>query len=127
MSLLRLLFLFALITGGFGHSAGQTATPSAPDKPAAAAQSSDFDKPRRLMDQGKYDEAIAQLQELAAKDPARKGLARELGMAYYKKGDYMKAIDSLKKATEELPADNEATQLLGLSRSEEHTSELQSR
>jgi len=116
MSLLRVIFIFVLVTGGFSYSAGQAATPSAPDKSSAAAvQSSNFEKSRRLMDQGKYDEAIAQLQGLSAKDPARKGLARELGTAYYKKGDYMKAVDLLKKATGEDPGDNEATQLLGLS------------
>src|ERR671922_178231 len=111
MSLRKTLFVFALITGGLAYSAGQSATPSASDKPAVATQSSDFDKARRLMDQGKFDEAVAELQELSAKNPGRMGLARELGIAYYKKGDYMNAMASLKKATADDPADNEATQL----------------
>jgi len=67
------------------------------------------------MDQGKYDDAIFQLQELSSKNRGLKGLAHELGTAYYKKGDYVKAIDSFKKALEENPQDNEAVQLLGLS------------
>src|SRR5437660_3271128 len=70
---------------------------------------------RRLMQQGKYNQAIAQLQELSAKDPGLKGLPHELGTAYYKKGDYMKAVESLKAALEQDPHDNEAVQLLGLS------------
>jgi len=67
------------------------------------------------MQQGKYDHAIAQLQELSAKDPGLKGLPHELGTAYYKKGDYMKAVESLKAALEQNAHDNEAVQLLGLS------------
>lgn len=44
-----------------------------------------------------------------------KGLSHELGVAYYKKGDYVSAIEFLKKAHVENAADSEAVQLLGLS------------
>ena len=64
------------------------------------------------MQQGKVDEAISALQGL---DPATKGLALELGTAFYKKSDYPKAIDYLKKATGEDPSNREAVQLLGMS------------
>src|SRR5439155_5924050 len=74
-----------------------------------------FAQPRRLLQQGKYDEAVAQLQALAAKNSKVNGLSHELGIAYYKMGDYEKAIERLKKALEEDPQDNEAVQLLGLS------------
>ena len=43
------------------------------------------------------------------------GLSHELGAAYYKKGDYLKATGYLKQAVEENPKDSEAVQLLGLS------------
>ena len=76
---------------------------------------SDFDGPRRLLQQGKYDAALAALHELEATHPAMKGLSHELGLAYYKKSDYLNAIASLKKAQQEDPGDNEALQLLGLS------------
>ena len=66
------------------------------------------------MQEGKADEAIAQLEAIEARDPATKGLALELGTAYYKKNDFAKAIGYLKKATEVDPANGEATQLLGL-------------
>ena len=75
----------------------------------------DFDQERRLLRQGKYDEAISALLDLEAKHPGMKGLTHELGAAYYKKSDYMNAIASLKKALEENPGDSEAEQLLGLS------------
>ena len=81
---------------------------------ALGADSSPFAQTRRLMEQGKYDDAISRLQELSSREPILKGLSHELGTAYYKKGDYIKAIDSFKKALEENSQDNEAVQLLGL-------------
>jgi tetratricopeptide (TPR) repeat protein len=74
-----------------------------------------FAASRRLSQQGKFDEAIAQLDALAAKQPDAKGLAHELGIIYYKKGDYLNAAANLKKAFADDPADNEALQLLGIS------------
>jgi tetratricopeptide (TPR) repeat protein len=74
-----------------------------------------FGDARRLLQQGKFDEALAQLESLASKDPDLKGLAHELGITYYKKSDYLKATTSFKKALEEDPGDNEAVQLMGLS------------
>jgi len=74
-----------------------------------------FAEVRRLLQTGKYDEAVSQLLDLAGKKPELKGLSFELGTAYYQKGDYIKAIDSLKKALAEDPETKEAIQLLGLS------------
>src|SRR5437764_8200766 len=74
-----------------------------------------FAETRRLSQQGKFDEALAQLEALALKDPELRGLAHELGVTYYKKSDYLKAVASFKKALEEDPGDNEAVQLMGLS------------
>lgn len=67
------------------------------------------------MQQGKVDEAIAELQTLEARAPATKGLALELGTAFYKKSDFAKAIEYLKQATAADSANGEAIQLLGIS------------
>ena len=89
---------------------------TAPEAPAAStAGAPDFSSARKLMQQGKADDAIAELRGIEARDPGAKGLAFEIGTAYYKKGDYPQAIEYLKKATVADPANNEATQLLGLS------------
>jgi tetratricopeptide (TPR) repeat protein len=88
---------------------------TAPVSPPPNQSAPDFAEARRLMQHGKYDQAISQLQELSAKEPGLKGLPHELGTAYYKKGDYIKAIDSFKAAIAQDPHDNEAVQLLGLS------------
>jgi tetratricopeptide (TPR) repeat protein len=94
--------------------AQQTAAPSAPS-PQTSAAPSDFAAERLLMQQGKIDDAISQLQTLQANTPGLKGLDLELGTAYYKKGEFAKAVESLKKATAADTSSCEAVQLLGLS------------
>ncbi|HZP16837.1 MAG TPA: tetratricopeptide repeat protein [Terriglobales bacterium] len=81
----------------------------------AQAPASDFAHARQLVQQGKYDDAIAELQQLAATHPEVKGVAHELGMAYYKKSDYVHAAEEFQTALQQNPTDNEAIQLLGLS------------
>src|SRR5579859_6851797 len=90
-----------------------SASPQSPD-PALTAENnskaadSTFVQSRQLLQQGKYDAALAALHDIEAQHPATKGLAHELGVAYYKKGDYVNAVASLKKARDENPDDGEA-------------------
>jgi tetratricopeptide (TPR) repeat protein len=67
----------------------------------------------KLIDEGKYLAAIAELKRLA-ETPDHKGVAHQLGAAYYKMGDYPNAVNQLQQAVTEDPGDREATQLLGL-------------
>jgi tetratricopeptide (TPR) repeat protein len=112
-------------------AAGARSSTSAPSPPAERYQTPAFwqsagatqpdgaeptlDEARKLLQQGKYDEAIAALRDLEANHPGMSGLAHELGLAYYSKSDYLNAIAAWKKALQENSADNEATQLLGIS------------
>jgi tetratricopeptide (TPR) repeat protein len=105
-----------------GAVCGQAASGAKPSAPQAARSESGnaeddaaFESSRKLSQQGKYDEALAALNEISAKQPARRRLAHEFGVTYYKKNDFANAITYLKKAQEEDPKDNEAVQLLGLS------------
>jgi tetratricopeptide (TPR) repeat protein len=68
-----------------------------------------------LMQQGKNEEALALLNSIVEAEPSRRGIVRQIGMANYRKGDYLKAAASFKKALDEDPNDNEAVQLMGLS------------
>jgi tetratricopeptide (TPR) repeat protein len=95
---------------GAGAAPAQTNSETPSDVPSPA-----FAAARKLLQLGKYDDAIAQLQALEAQAPGTPQLARELGIAYYKKGDYLNAATNLAKAQQESPGDQEATQLLGLS------------
>src|SRR3984893_15191759 len=98
---------------GIAQETAQSAPVPPPQASSTAAP--DFSHARKLMQQGKLDEAIAELQALEASDPDTKGLDLELGTAYYKKSDYVKAITFLKKATASDPSNGEAAQLLALS------------
>jgi tetratricopeptide (TPR) repeat protein len=119
-----------LALGGGSISLAQSAQPSqapaavagsprpAPEespKSALNPLSPEFEQSRKLLQEGKYDEALAVLNDVQEKHPGTPGLSHELGLAYYKKGDYLKAADSLKKAEEENTNDSEAVQLLGIS------------
>jgi tetratricopeptide (TPR) repeat protein len=74
-----------------------------------------FAEVEKLSQLGKFTEALAQLDAIAAKEPEAKGLSHEWGLVYYKMSDYVKAAAKFKKAIEENPGDNEAIQLMGLS------------
>ncbi len=100
---------------GAGQQTELPQAPSAQSSKGPAVTASDLAKARLLMQQGKIDEAISELQALQANASDIKGLDLELGTAYYKKGDYTKAIDSLRKASAADSNNAEATQMLGLS------------
>src|SRR6266849_1171092 len=105
-------FLWTCALLGLAQQTSPPEVPSAQPEPASAPE---FAQSRKLMQQGKLDDAVAELQTLEAANPTMKGLDLELGAAYYKKSDYPKAIAYLKKATVADPGSGEATQLLGLS------------
>src|SRR5580692_10649211 len=89
--------------------------PEASLKSTPKPLSPEFEQSRKLLQQGKYDEALMALSDLQEKHPETPGLSHEFGLAFYKKGDYLKAAASLKRAEEENTEDSEAVQLLGLS------------
>ena len=105
----------ALLMASSLVSVAQDAATSRPSSAPATSAPAEFAEARKLMQQGKVDEAIADLKSAEAKDSAAKGLALELGTAYYKKSDFPNAIQYLKKANAEDPANQEAVQLLGMS------------
>ena len=107
------MLVWAFSAAGIAQETSAATAPVA--TPTQAATPAEFVEARKLMQQDKADEAIVQLQAIEARNPATKGLSLELGTAYYKKNDFVKAIEYLKKAIAADPSDGEATQLLGLS------------
>jgi tetratricopeptide (TPR) repeat protein len=104
---LRAAFLCALSPLTLAQQSAPVAAP--------ASAPAEFVQARKLMEQGKVDDAIVQLQTLETNAPTTKGLAFELGIAFYKKSDYPKAIEYLRRATAADATNDEAVQLLGLS------------
>jgi tetratricopeptide (TPR) repeat protein len=109
--------LMSVSVFSFWMICGTALAQQAPDAPSAQVQQAapDFAPARKLMQQGKIDEAIAQLQSIQASNPTTKGVDLELGTAHYKKSDYPKAIEYLKRDLRDDPTNGEAIQLLGLS------------
>jgi tetratricopeptide (TPR) repeat protein len=105
--LLSLVVCVVLLTGT--SLAQSSANAPAADSKAVVVEA------EKDIQQGLFDQAIAKLHTLETATPRPAGLSHELGIAYYKKGDYINAIHSLKSATEENDKDAEAVQLLGLS------------
>ena len=115
-SALRFLLVVCLCCAS--SAAEQAAAPTASTQNMPSPQSapvSDFAHARALMQQGKIDDALAELESLATTNPQMKGLDLEIGTAYYKKSDYPAAIEHLNKAIAAEPNNSEAQQLLGLS------------
>ncbi len=114
------VFVLALLIAGSLRSglAQQSSPPESPSvhsSPASAEPSADYAEARKLAQEGRFDEAIARLEALESANSNAKGLAFELGTVYYKKSDFVKAVEYLKKAAAADPANGEITQLLGLS------------
>ena len=74
-----------------------------------------YDEIHRLTEQGKFDDALAELDEISKTNPTAKNLSHEFGVTYYRKGDYRNAVTTLQRAIAENPDDTEAAQLIGLS------------
>jgi len=65
---------------------------------AAGCSQSLYMQGRHLTEQGEYDQAIALLYDEIRANPESADAWRELGIAYYKKGELAKAEDALKQA-----------------------------
>ncbi len=111
---LKMLIVGTLTSAALGQEGGATSAARQADagKPGAEAKYAGANK---LMQQGKFDEAIAELGKMQLESPPPPGLAHELGVAYYRKGDYYNAVKNFELAVQENPKDQEATQMTGLS------------
>lgn len=91
--------------------------PLANQKPSesSAADPDPLADARRLIDAGKFDEAIQKLGAIQQQHPETKGLQYQLGVAYYRKGDFAQAQSALARAMDEDSQNREAVQLRGLS------------
>src|ERR1700738_2581506 len=62
-----------------------------------------YDQVHRLTEQGKFDDALAGLNEISKTNPTAKNLSHEFGVTYYRKGDYGNAVAALQRAIAENP------------------------
>lgn len=97
------------------QSSQSAASPAASQSASSRSPAAAFAQARHLLQDGKFEDALALLQQVEAADPQQPGLAHEMGAAYYRKSDYLKAARYLEQAVKENASDSEAVQLLGLS------------
>jgi tetratricopeptide (TPR) repeat protein len=82
--------------------------------PAAPASSDDLTHAHEALEHDRPNDAIAILRQLAATQPAPKGVERELGLAYYRTGKLIDARNAFAEAMKQDPQDMEAVQMEGL-------------
>ncbi len=109
------------VSAGYGQGAGTVPSGGAGRNPAGEADRTKlttdpkYAVANKLMQQGKFEDALAELERLHQENPPPAGLAHEFGIAYYRKGDFYNAVKSFEQAVKENPKDQEAIQMTGLS------------
>jgi tetratricopeptide (TPR) repeat protein len=103
-----LLYFTLLLCSGFlcfGQTAASSPSPGGPGTVSDMQEKLQHGQPQR---------AIADLQQLAAKQPPVPGASRALGIAYYRTGKLIDAEQAFAKAMTQDPSDVESVQLRGL-------------
>jgi len=107
------IFIVIVLLRPAPGSAQVQATPPSRELQTQTVEQPDLAHASDLIDKGQYGEAISELKALA-ENPSNRGVARQLGTAYYKVGNYQNAVSELSQAVMENAEDKEANQLLGL-------------
>ena len=94
-----------------GHAQG---TQSAPPPGADAAAPPSFESAQQLAGRGRLDQAMAQLDLLAAQTPEPAGVERLRGLIFYQKENFSEAITAFTKAAAQDPNDRESLEMHGV-------------
>jgi tetratricopeptide (TPR) repeat protein len=113
MRFLRVLLLPLVGAGLFApyHLPAQSTAPAAQ---SSQASTTDLAVLRKLIDRGQPQDALRQLDVLAAQDPPPAGVETLRGMALYAEGDFQRADEALTKALAQNSKDVEAAEIKGL-------------
>jgi tetratricopeptide (TPR) repeat protein len=116
LSLMRAAAVLILASSlAVAHGQGQSAPPGPSQGPAASTKGTpDQAQAREDLQKGNYAEAITILQQIASTHPQQKGIAHDLGLAYYRSGKLQEARDSFARAIAADPDDLESVQMEGL-------------
>ncbi len=92
---------------------GQAKSTGGPIGSDAGAPS--FASAQDLAARGRLDEALAQLNQLAAKSPKPAGVERLRGIIFYQRNQFQEAIEAFSKAAVQDPGDRESIEMHGVS------------
>jgi predicted Zn-dependent protease len=90
---------------------GQQSTPSPGENSATPVT---FSTAQELAGKGRLDQAMAQLDQLAAQDPVPAGVQRLRGMIFYQREQFSQAAQAFSKAAQQDPADRESIEMQGV-------------
>jgi len=88
------------------------AGPTPADSPSSTIT---FSSAQELAGKGRLDQAMAQLNQLAAQNPEPAGVERLRGMIFYQRELFPQAIEAFSKAVEKDPGDHESLEMQGVS------------
>jgi len=91
-----------------------TVVSARPQAPSTVVPEDNLAKAHEALERDRPDDAIALLRQLAAAQPAARGVQHELGLAYYRTGKLSEAKDAFAQAIAEDAADRESVQMEGL-------------
>ncbi|MGB8031389.1 MAG: tetratricopeptide repeat protein [Terracidiphilus sp.] len=103
--------VFSISTGAVQAQGSQTASQFG----ANAAPAPTFESAKELAGKGRLDQAMAQLDQLAAQSPEPAGVERLRGIIFYQREQFQEAIDAFAKATAQDPSDRESIEMRGVS------------
>lgn len=74
-----------------------------------------YESAKELAGRGRLDQAMAQLNQLAAQSPEPAGVERLRGMIFYQHAQFPEAVAAFAKAAEQDPSDHESVEMQGVS------------
>jgi tetratricopeptide (TPR) repeat protein len=107
----RFFLIIGILSGTLCSAQGPTSNVTQP----SSSNSEALKQAHAWLERGEVEKSLTALKAIQSQDPNLKGLDRELGVAYYRQPDYLRASAYLDKALAADPDDKEAVQLLGLS------------
>lgn len=102
--------LFVVFVSASRGEAQQTGVPTGPETTQPSLQSAE-----ELAAHGRLDQALAQLDQLAAQSPEPLGVERLRGIIFYQKEQFPQAIAAFSKAGTQQPNDRESMEMHGVS------------
>jgi predicted Zn-dependent protease len=113
--LIRKLVLLLISAQFFASAYAQAPQTASSGNAADAVTAPTFESAKELAGRGRIDQAMAQLDQLAAQNPVPAGVERLRGIILYQKEQFTEAIDAFTKAAAEDPNDRESIEMHGVS------------
>ena len=92
-----------------------TVAPGGATQGTAGSGTATYESAKELAGRGRLDQAMAQLDTLAAQTPEPAGVERLRGMIFYQRAQFQQAVAAFAKAAEQDPNDHESLEMQGVS------------